>query len=125
MRNIEFRGKRTDGQWVYGYYFAKPILDKHFIECEENQWLVHVDTVGQYTGLRDKNGFKIYEGDVIRFNVYGIDCIIDVQYVEGFFGGRCKGVTLYLDVVVKEYNAEVIGNVYDDPELLRGAKNDE
>lgn len=110
MREIKFRGKRLDnGEWVYGYYWSND-LGNHFIKVTKDEngfclYDVEVDpaTVGQYTGLKEKGGKKIYEGDIIKHH----DDILSVR-------NRCQCDKLgnYSSLWI-----EVIGNIHDDPEV--------
>lgn len=121
MREILFRGKRRDDStWVYGSlqcFKGFSIFDndlKSFITVNSN-------TIGQYTGLIDKNGKKIFEGDIIKCHVeYNVGCYphtetetIVVRYSDGCFipFSRCE----------KDFY-EVIGNIHDNPELLEEKK---
>lgn len=139
MRPILFRGKRkSDGLWVKGYYgefHSRPIIpepnscqifepreDAYFCgSCIGGTWHVVVrDTVGQFTGLCDKNGKKIFEGDIVRAMMdYGpagmIESVVGI-YFESTVGGYQWN---YFDVAT----IEVIGNIHDNPELLKGDKN--
>lgn len=146
MREILFRGKRVDnGCWAEGYYAVKgkdTDLEKHFIVSStfdsntdaypfyftDNQ--IEPETVCQYTGLKDKNGRKIFEGDTVkvRFKEAKIGAKEDfynyiVKYDErkaefGLFGNE----ELYGIPIFEEYNQpimEVVGNIFDNPELCK------
>jgi uncharacterized phage protein (TIGR01671 family) len=125
MREILFRGKRTDnGEWVYGSLVYCPgdneIGTIVVFEAEDegdiifgNHVEVYLNTVGQYTGLTDKNGKKIFEGDNI------LDDGEDIEVVE-FVKGRYyyPFVQSYDYLWVAEDDCVVIGNIHDNPELL-------
>lgn len=123
MREIKFRGKRLDnGEWVYGDYHHRAGGTHCIIDMQPNfqgkvvYVVIQVDaeTVGQFIGLRDKNGKEIYFGDIVR-NKYGDtgkvvwfpDCSIRIDWG----GGDIHFIDLDLEL-------EVVGNIYDNPELL-------
>ena len=132
MRDIKFRGKRTDnGEWVYGYVAEATIAGANGGRTEtviypepEWLWIVDPETVGQYTGLKDKNGAKIFEGDIV-------DVLYDVNYIgvaterigvfevvhNGCFMGQKGSVRYHF---IPSDKCTVIGNIYDNPELLEG-----
>ena len=142
MREILFRGKRTDsGEWVYGNYCIAEKLDKsgveYFIieiEAEGSQYYVIPETVGQYTGLLDKNGKRIFEGDIVKTKKYGK--IIGHSNVNGFdiFVVIYESAMFRLENTHRAFNLvgkcgkgidyEIIGNVHDNPELLEVEDND-
>ena len=130
-REILFRGKRTDnGEWIND--------SETYIRDGDGIWLsdedLHVvtirdDTLGLYTGLTDKNGNKIYEGDIVK---YSTTCEIFTVAWHGSFAefviselqkpnkATRGSKNMYL---VNRY-CEVIGNIYDNPELLEGEENE-
>lgn len=129
MREILFRGKRMDnGEWVYGYYVhIGPVsCQRTYIIPEYASALyvneVYPSTVGQYTGLKDKNGKRIFEGDVAKV-MQGKDK--DIAYV-GFENGAFmlypKTGNIYERTLweywYNDWDVEVIGNITDNPELL-------
>ena len=129
MREIKFRGKATrdypalkikKGDWVYGYLADENLIsvdiymddygDLHCVLVE-----VYPETVGQYVSVDDKNGKEIYEGDIVRFRSGEHEGIGKIIYnpprfeisSEFFLGGKAELI-------------EVIGNIYENPDLLEG-----
>ena len=130
MREILFRGKRYNGEWIYD--------SETYIRDGDGIWLsdddlnvvqVQEDTVGQYTGMKDKNGENIFEGDIVK---YSTTCEIFTVAWHGSFAefviselqkpnkATRGSKNMYL---VNRY-CEVIGNIYDNPELLEGEENE-
>lgn len=134
MREIKFRGKRLDnGEWIYGYYGHKEASEQHFIMVEtmnsHHDWTYFTDyevdpkTVGQYTGLKDRHGQEIYEGDILRDDEMGLNVVWWENgsfWLEMFYEG---GQSLMEHLTDYNEVCEVIGNIYENPELLKGEKN--
>lgn len=163
MREIEFRAKRTDNdEWVYGYYFQeldfenKPItssivrniITKNPIykTTEQGVYEIDINTLGQYTGLKDRNGTKIFEGDIVkltRTHIYAPTTsfhnkdLVSLHKIywdeeehafyqrhfniesKQFIGG---GSLVFNDERADENIIEIVGNIWDNPELLKGEK---
>ena len=135
MREILFRGKRTDGQWIYGgllkvtydgntynLIFADNFLFVFGEATAMEHACVDPATVGQFTGLTDKNGKKIFEGDVVKVlqgKDKGIAC---VGFENGAFmlypqTGNIYERTLW-EYWYNDWEVEIIGNIHDNHELL-------
>lgn len=129
MREILFRGKSIEnGEWVYGGYYHTTCYTQvnDYIKCETGKtYGVVPATVGQFTGLFDKNGNKIFEGDILKdkYISEGKDIPKDkfnhiwlVTYERGAFciTNGCRSGTLF-DPYAED---EVIGNKWDNPKLL-------
>lgn len=115
MRTIKFRGKSLNtGMWVYGDLQCKG--KRAFIEYE-----VDSVTVGQYTGFQDKNTIEVYEGDVLtdKFESIGV-----VEWQDGCFVVNFGDVDVFQisDCFDDSYQMWVIGNIHDNPELLKGGE---
>ena len=104
------------------------ICDEDYFICEDCFVEVDPATVGQCTGLKDMHGVKLYEGDIMGmgFHAHGYYCIGVVQYSNAgaAFGVKCKTASEtetcpYLDVVINNHRAVKIGNIHDNPELLK------
>lgn len=155
-RAIKFRGKHIhalsknrhlDGRWVYGYLSEENYINSPELEGE---FLIDPNTVCQYTGLHDKNGKDIYEGDIISFSHSRIaegkdkrDFMPDyeeytrnyaVEFVNTYctYGLRARNKSIHFKLsqaTINMHNTKVVGNIYDNPELLkdviRQGKDDE
>lgn len=137
MREILFRGKRLDnGEWVEGTYLHLNV-GKDYI-CPGAVWIgtlqpckydVDPSTVGQYTGLKDMNGKRIFEGDIVQYEerlFYSGNVLVahPVMFEEGGFCVRYYFLSNWLrngfGGNIKLEGIEVIGNIHDNPELLDG-----
>ena len=125
MREILFRGKRVgNGEWAYGsLILEKNAFDERLIlaiisDADENETLVNPETVGQYTGLKDLHGTRIFEADIVKvYDVYCNETVVGVvEFCDGSFRIYDKDFTSYDRWMYCK--VEVIGNVYDDVNLL-------
>lgn len=147
MREIIFRGKRIDnGEWVEGFYtcfngkehriysgYAETDCGDYYPDWDN----IDPETIGEYTGLTDSNGKKIFEGDIIKSGSYeflvshgkcgGCDNTDNYGYIGFHLEPANEETKLYMgyglrDDICYYTEAEVIGNIHDNPELLKGGE---
>ena len=139
MRTIKFRGKYTEtGEWRYGYYarLSNEFKEWHCIMTEKDASENYIkdcngfhmqytpvvpSTVGQFTGLRDKNGKEIYEGDII-VHASGSSIMYNVEWHNTELVGKQIGSSSYAGISYWIDVTEVIGNIHDNPNLLKGGQ---
>lgn len=137
-REILFRGKSIGtGEWLYGYLFNYGLTAPSNVPCISvcvpkswkeayNLYAVSPGTIGQYTGLKDKDGNKIFEGDIV---IIGNNLKAVVIWFNGSFRFKdelsSKATYFYdIGVIMRDYDVQVIGNIYDNPELIKGNSNE-
>lgn len=137
MREIKFRGKRIDtNEWIYGDLVTGYSEKTYFIAYDAGAFInteyqqdrlttyeffeVIPETIGQYTGLKDKNGQEIFEGDILRTAKGYIQMVLWVDYYSAFVAEIASGDRPYLI----DSSDEVIGNIHDNPELLERSKDE-
>lgn len=144
MREIKFRGRTSKGEWLYGDLQQWSNGDV-YIGTQNETWTddgfphtdnylsitkVNENTVGQFTGLHDKNGKEIYEGDIVTIGNSGIIFRIAWhKYLAQFYyafliDGEQKKNDRNANIIemMEEYPIEVIGNIHDNHELLKGGE---
>ena len=129
MREIKFRGKRIDnGEWVYGYYIEDGLNNHYIVEIKDNKdkdyyygktyRYVEVipETIGQFTGVYDKNNTPIYEGDLIKYACGGTEDYVIQEIDEVFFNNEYG--TFEIAINKNKENSEVLGfwlaDLYED-----------
>ncbi len=122
MREILFRGK-FGNEWKYGFLSIEPkglVIKEPYKNESSNVWHIDADTVGQYTGLTDKNGTKIFEGDIVKYGDTVHNVVFEQRNGTAYFGLVYSTLeTLSFGYYQDLKQIEVIGNIYDNPELLK------
>lgn len=134
MRTIKFRGKSVEtGKWVFGdvytdIYFGDVYIHEVSPDCGGETFLADKDTIGQFTGLKDKNGNEIYEGDVISWKS---KCYVVVfrdgmfyasveEYNTGAYGGYpLHAVAKTATTIDGQDICEIVGNIHNIKEMLK------
>lgn len=138
MRTIKFRGKtHGNGKWYYGsLVYSNEINAAIYFQIgrgliKRMDWVYVIpETIGQFSGLYDCNGNKIYEGDIVEWEK---DCLMYVvKFWDGMFyasveecnEGILGGFPLHYFTKYEDRECKIVGNIYDNPELLKGGENE-
>lgn len=121
MREIKFRAKRKkNNEWIKGSLYVNQLTKECAILQYSGGYEVIPETVGQYTGFKDKNGKEIYEGDILKIINGSINGKVFPYNVEAKWinDDGCWNIPNFKNAYKETHNFEVIGNIYDNPELL-------
>lgn len=158
MREILFRGNRKDnGEWAYWNIYGEfctpkgrrtrltrktPYGEKYYYYIYELKQLIDPETVGQFTGLTDKNGKKIFEGDILNNEwcfAYGNSVVkfgtyktldMTAEYQQGHLGFHLEHThevdkrSMRMDLMFFANKGEIVGNIHDNPEFLKGGEKE-
>jgi len=140
VREILFRGKQKEypGEWIEGMFTIGKFAGKEYYAIERRErriitydyeWTMQPyevipETIGQYTGVTDRNGKKIFEGDIVVVYARGYHTICTVSWAETVAHFQLWQINTIpktsTNLNLGNYDCEVIGNIHDNPELLKG-----
>ena len=117
MRTIKLRGKEyKTGKWIYFNIYIEDPFEHDYIHIVKHLWVdINPETVGQFIGLKDKNGEEIFEGDILDFS--GI--ITEVRFVQGVFVFLVNGNLDERLCGRTDLFAKIIGNIHENPDILK------
>lgn len=120
MKAIKFRGKTFGGKWVEGYYVVEKSTGKHkitdgLLDIDE----VKAETIGMGTGVLDKDGTEIFEGDVVQNGEGGYFYIVYWWSEDAAFRGKQVGSSSTIGLNYWRKELRIVGNIHDNPELLQ------
>lgn len=132
MRDIKFRGKNLLGRFVCGIPLLfdtnknreeVTLVSRYIAEDgaeHQEEWVVQKKTIGQYTGLKDKKGNEIYEGDIVKHRGYsGMQASVVAFEAGAFIVGYHDGSSTKRRPMLLNDRVEVVGNIHDNPELMK------